>query len=110
VHCRPLAVFLDLEAREVGDWNALDKAQKNVELEAKTTGKRLEIWVTVVGRLQTRTRRSALGLCDRNSWFPGYGHLGAFPAQIVVESFSDIEVKVNPQSPYDYSNIYHGPA
>jgi len=40
----------------------------------------------------------------------GYGHLGAFPAQLVVESISDIEVKENPQSPYDYSNMYHGPA
>jgi hypothetical protein len=40
----------------------------------------------------------------------GYGHLGAFPAQIDVESFSDIQVKVNPQSPYDYGHMYHGAA
>jgi hypothetical protein len=33
-----------------------------------------------------------------------------FPAQISVESFRDIEVRINPQSPYDYVNMYHGPA
>ncbi len=31
---------------------------------------------------------------------PGYGHLGVFPAQIIVESFSNIEVRENPLPPY----------
>jgi hypothetical protein len=88
----------------------LTKVERTVEAEAKT-GKRFEIWVTVTGRLETRMRRSPLGPCDRKSWeLPGFGHLGAFHSQIVVESLKDIEVKENPHSLYDYGNMYHGPA
>ena len=102
--------FINLEGGTDATWAALAKAEREVETEAKRTGKRFEIWVTVVGRFQTRAKRSPLGPCDRKTWGPGYGHLGVFPAQIVVESIRDIEVKMNPQSPYDYSKIYHGPA
>ncbi|MGC2658849.1 MAG: hypothetical protein WA324_12905 [Bryobacteraceae bacterium] len=103
--------FINLEGGTDATWDALSKTVRTVETEAKTTGKRFEIWVTVVGRLRTRAKRSSLGPCDKKSWgLPGYGHLGAFPAQIDVDSFRDIEVKVNPQSPYDYGNMYHGPA
>jgi len=102
--------FIDLEGSTNETWAALAKSERDVETEAKRSGKRFELWVTVVGRLQTRAKRSALGPCDRKSWgLGGYGHLGAFPAQIIVESFRDIEVRVNPQSPYDYANMYHGP-
>jgi hypothetical protein len=102
--------FINLEGGTDKTWAALNKSESDVEAEAKRSGNRLELWVTVVGRLQTRGKRSTLGPCDRKSWgLGGYGHLGAFPAQIIVESFRDIEVRVNPQSPYDYANIYHGP-
>jgi hypothetical protein len=102
--------FLDLEGGAVVTWSALDKVEQTVKVEAKKTGKRFEIWVTVIGRLRTRAQHSPLGPCDKESWGHGYGHLGVFPAQIAVENFSDIEVKVNPQSPYDYNNMYRGPA
>jgi hypothetical protein len=88
-------------------WASIAEEERKVEAEAKRTGKRFEIRVTVCGRLSTRLKRSPLGPCDRASW-SGYGHLGAFPAQIDIESFSDIEVKENPQSPYDYANMDHG--
>jgi hypothetical protein len=101
--------FINLKAGTDTAWDALAKAERAVETEAKATGQRFEIWVTVVGRLQTRAKRSPLGPCDRESWGVGYGHLNAFPAQIVVESFRDVEVRVNPQLPYDYANMYHGP-
>jgi hypothetical protein len=84
-------------------WAALEDAQRTVEKEAKK-GKRLELWVTAVGRLRTSPRRSRP--CDRA---PAFGHLGVFPAQLVIKSFSDIEVRDNPKSPYDYSNMYRGP-
>jgi len=107
----PWPSFIDLEGGEDSAWHALAKAESEVEAEAKSAGKRFEIWVTVVGRLATRATRSPRGPCDRKNWGPvGYGHLGAFPAQITVESFRDIEVKVNAKSPYDYANMYHGPA
>ncbi len=102
--------FINLEGGADETWAALAKAERDVEAEAKRSGKRFEIWVTVVGRLQTVAKRSRLGPCDRKNWGPGYGHLGVFPAQIIVESIRDIEVRVNPQSPYDYANMYHGPA
>lgn len=102
--------FINLEGADDATWADLAKAEREVESEAKATGKRLEIWVTVVGRVQTRAKRSSFGPCDRKSWGLGYGHLNAFPAQIVVESFRDIEVRVNPKSPYDYAHMYYGPA
>jgi len=103
--------FINLEGGKEGVGNELAKTLQSVENDAKATGKRFEIWVTVVGRLQTRAKHSRHGPCDKESWgLPGYGHLGVFPAQIIVESFRAIEVKVNPQSPYDYANMYHGPA
>ena len=84
----------------------LDKAKRTAEREAKQ-GKRVEIWVTVRGNLKTSDHRSPAGPCDRvaNS---GFGHLGAFPAQIVVEGFSDVQVVPKANSPYDYDNTYRG--
>jgi len=110
----PWPSFIDLRgAASSGSdasWADLDKVQRTVELEAKK-GRRPEIWVTAVGRLRTSARRSPLGPCDRvGSGYYGDGHLGGYPAELLVEHFSDIEVKENPKSPYDYSNMYRGPA
>jgi hypothetical protein len=100
--------FLDVRGADQDSWEALDKAQRTVEAEAKK-GRRLEVWVTAVGQLRTR-RRPGLDPCHRlGSRYLGYGHLGAYPAQLIVTQFRDIEVKVNPNSPYDYSNMYRGP-
>ncbi|MGA7234436.1 MAG: hypothetical protein WBY44_02075 [Bryobacteraceae bacterium] len=102
--------FVNLEGGKDGVWDELAKTLGSVENNAKATGKRFEIWVTVVGRLETRAKHSRQGPCDLKSCgLPGYGHLGAFPAQIIVESFSAIQIKVNPRSHYDYANMYHGP-
>lgn len=102
--------FINIEGGTNETWAALAKSLRDLEAEAKRSRKGFELWVTVVGRLQTRAKRSPLGPCDRKSWgLVGYGHLGAFPAQIIVESFRDIEVRLNPQSPYNYGNMYHGP-
>lgn len=89
-------------------WAALDRVERAVEREAKK-GKRFEIWVTVSGQLRTRARHSHLGPCDRiGSDTYGYGHLGGYPAQLVIKNFSNIEVRENPNSAYDYSHIYRG--
>jgi hypothetical protein len=75
--------FINLEGGDNAVWEDLAKADRQVEAEAKRTGRRFELWVTVVGRLQTTARNSPLGPCDRKSLgLGGYGHLGAFPAQI----------------------------
>ncbi len=96
--------FIELEGGAHGAWDALSKVEQTVESDAKSSGLPFELWVTVTGRLQAPPK---LLPCDRQTW-GGYGHLGSFPAQIIVEKVSDIEVKVNPQSPYDYGKIYHG--
>jgi hypothetical protein len=101
--------FIDLVGGRDGVWNELGKTLDSVEAEAKATGKRYEIWVTVVGRLRTRVKWSPRGSCGWESFGPGYGHLDAFPAQIIAERIRDIEVRVNPKSPYDYAHLYHGP-
>jgi hypothetical protein len=101
--------FFDLVGGPDADWSALNQVEQRVEAEAKT-GKRFEIWVTVVGHLKTKAKSSRKGPCDEKTWRSrGYGHLGAYPAQLVVDHFADIELKVNPNSPYDYGHMYHGP-
>jgi hypothetical protein len=87
-------------------FGALDKAERAAEREAKL-GRRVEVWATVMGRLRASDHRSPVGPCDRvvNG---GYGHLGAFPADLVVQSVSDLELVPNANSPYDYSNMYRG--
>ena len=105
-----LPSFLNLEGGADAEWSTLNNVERKVEADAKT-GKRFEIWVTITGRLETTVHSSPLGPCDRKSWgTPGFGHLGAFPSRIVVESVKDIAVKENPQSLYDYGHMYHGPA
>jgi hypothetical protein len=102
----PWPSFIELRST---DWNAIEKVEKAVEADAKT-GRRFEIWVTAVGRLRTHARRSPLDPCDKQgSRYFGYGHLGAYPAQLDVTHFTDVVVKENPKSPYDYANMYHGP-
>ena len=101
--------FMDLVGSDAaGDaiWAELAKAEHTAEQEAKH-GRRVEIWVTVRGKLNASERRSSIGPCDRvvNS---GFGHLGAYPAQIVVEAVNDVQVVPQPNSPYDYGHIYRG--
>jgi hypothetical protein len=87
-------------------WAALSKVQRDVERDA-IEGKRFEIWVTVLGQIRARDHRSPVGPCDVMA-SGGYGHLGSFPAQLVVKNFSNIEVVSNANSPYDYKKMYRG--
>jgi len=101
--------FLNLRGGKASEWAELAKTINKVENEAKVTHQRFEIWVTVSGRLKTIVKHSSRGPCDRRNWgLGGYGHLGAFPSEITVETIREIEVRVNPKSPYDYANMYHG--
>ena len=89
-------------------WAPLHKVQQTVERDAQQ-GERLEIWVAAVGQLRTGARRSPAGSCDRiGGKTYRYGHRRVFPAQLVVKQLIEIEVRKNPNSPYDYSNLYHG--
>jgi len=71
--------FVDLigNARADSSWAALAEAEGTAEREAKQ-GRRVEVWVTVRGKLNARDHRSPVGPCDGvvNS---GFGHLGGFP-------------------------------
>jgi hypothetical protein len=104
----PWPSFVDLVGAEDTVWAKLDKAQREAEREAHR-GRRVEVWMTVTGRLQARNHRSPAGPCDRVA-LGGYGHLGAFPAQIVVNTVTDIELVPKADSPYDYGHLYRGPA
>ena len=102
--------FINLELGDETAWANVAKTQREVEAEAKRSGKRFEIWVTVTGRLSTRSALWKKGsLCDWQRNGPGFGHFSSFPAQIEVERFSNIVVKENPKSSYDYANMYYGP-
>jgi len=105
----PWPSFLDLVGSDTVAgtiWDGLARAERIAEQEAKQ-GRRVEVWVTVIGKLNASERHSPIGPCDRvaNS---GFGHLGVFPAQIVVEAFNDVQVTPQPDSPYDYGHIYRG--
>jgi hypothetical protein len=102
----PWPSFVDLIGNDrAGDaiWAGLANAERTAVREAKQ-GRRFEVWVTVTGRIGASDHRSPVGPCDVvvNG---GYGHLGAFPAQIVVEAFNDIKIVPNTDSPYDYSRV-----
>jgi len=79
-------------------WDALDRLM----IREARAGKREEIWVTMIGKLRTpvyvRADRAVSG---------GYGHLGAFPAELVVERVTDIAVKAN--ATYDYRELLRRP-
>jgi hypothetical protein len=80
-------------------WDRLDE----LTIREGKAGRREEIWVTIVGKLQTPeayTRRDGQVV-------GGYGHLGVFPAELVVERVSEIAIKSNPS--YDYREILRGP-
>jgi len=95
-------------ATDWASWEAVHEVQQTVELEAKK-GKRLEVWVTAIGELRTGVKVSPLGPCDKiGSRHFGYGHLGWAAALLVVQRFSDIQIKANPDSPFDYSHMYRG--
>jgi hypothetical protein len=105
----PWPSFVDLTGSDAagdGIWADLAKAERTAEEDAKQ-GRQVEVWVTVRGKLRAADHNSPAGPCDRvvNG---GYGHLGMFPAQIVVEAFSDVQVVPNAASPYDYGSVYHG--
>ena len=105
----PWPSFVDLvgsDAAGYAIWTELAKAERTAEQEARH-GRRVEVWVTVSGKLNASDRHSPAGPCDRmvNS---GFGHLGIFPAQIVAEAFSDVQLIPNADSPYDYGRGYHG--
>ena len=73
-------------------WDQLDE----LVLREARAGHREEIWVTVVGQFRTM---------DFHDGIPtgGFGHLGAFPAELVVERVYDI--KIEPAPTYDYGEI-----
>jgi hypothetical protein len=78
-------------------WDELDR----LTLAEARKGGRIEIWVTAVGEVRASSEQSPLDPCV----WPriGYGHLGGFPAQLVIKEVKDIEVRLNPDSTYDYS-------
>jgi hypothetical protein len=87
-------------------WTELAKAERTAEQEARH-GRRVEVWVTVRGTLKTRERRSPAGPCD-GGVSGGFGHLGTYPAQIIAEAFSDVQVITNADSAVHYGRGYHG--
>ncbi len=73
-------------------WDQLDE----VVLREARAGHREGIWVTVTGMIQA----PASYLREDGQVVGGYGHLGVFPAELVVERVSDILIKADPS--YDY--------
>lgn len=80
---------------DIDSWDRLDR----LVLDEARKKRRGEIWVTVSGIVQGPEKHS-----EGNSvQVGGYGHLGAFPAQLVVERIADVVVKPTPT--YDYGEI-----
>jgi hypothetical protein len=73
-------------------WDVLDE----ITLREIREGRHEEIWVTAVGKLRTPEGY----IRDDGRVAGGYGHLGVFPAELVVQRVFDIEIKATPT--YDY--------
>jgi hypothetical protein len=81
-----------IKNERAGDPISADLAQAmRTARQAARHGKLFEVWVTVRGKLITNDHNSPVGPCDQKA-NRGYGDLGAFPAQIVADSFSDIRL------------------
>jgi hypothetical protein len=80
------------------DSKSWDHLQLFVRQEARA-GRREEIWVTVVGMF-----RAPESYVNKDGQvFGGYGHLGGYPAQLVLKTVLDISIKNNPT--YDYREL-----
>ena len=101
----PSSLWLTGDGGESG--LTLLKALQTAELEANR-GTRVEVWVTGVGRLRTMAQRSPAGSCDAiGSRLYGYGHLGAWPAELDIVRFEQVELKYDATSPFDYTDYTH---
>ena len=78
------------------DWKSWEDLERLVKREATAQHKE-EIWVTAVGMLR------ALGPLPNGKVIAGYGHLGAYPAQFVVQRI--ISVSIKPIPTYDYAEL-----
>jgi len=76
-------------------WDKLDE----IAIREGKAGRREEIWVTVTGRL----RAPEAYIRKDGRVRGGYGHLGVYPAELVVERVSDVEIRPTPT--YDYKAI-----
>jgi hypothetical protein len=79
------------------DRSSWDRLDELVVREAKA-GQREEIWATVVGFV-----RAPVTYIRDGKVVGGYGHLGAFPAELVVEHISDVSIM--PAPTYDYREL-----
>lgn len=75
-------------------WDELDRAIRR----QAAAGRRAEIWVTVVGFVEAperyvRTDGQVVG---------GFGHLGVFPAQLIVKHVADVVIQLRPT--YNYGD------
>jgi hypothetical protein len=84
---QPIPFKTDLQS-----WDTLNKL---VIREAKANH-REEIWVTISGKL------NAIHIRADGQVTGGYGHLGIFPAEMVLERIQDMTIKATPT--YDYSD------
>ena len=75
-------------------WDSLDRL---VIAEGKAK-KKEEIWVTVIGRLEPLAQQRNDGTITG-----GYGHLGEYPAQLVVKRIVDVAIKARPT--YAYADL-----
>lgn len=76
-------------------WDAL---QLLVLREARAR-RREEVWVRIRGEVRAPARY----VRDGGEIFGGYGHLGGFPAELVVERVLDVNIRPNPT--FDYSEL-----
>jgi hypothetical protein len=77
-------------------WNKLDE----IVIREARQRQYLQIWVTVVAQVRGPQRRLRTG---QSRSIGGYGHLGMYPAQLVVKRIDNIIVRPTPT--YDYRNM-----
>ena len=92
----PWPSFVDVIRNEAAGNADLALAERT-RIQSARRGKLFEVWVTVRGKLNTNVHSSPCNQAANR----GYGYLGAFPAQIVADSFSDTRLIPAAASPID---------
>jgi len=88
--------FIDPPAEWKIDLKQWDSAVKKWQALRKRWGSATPIFATIVGRLDTRNELLGVPALPDTKLVPwGYGHLGMYPARLVLLEIKDIEVSIN---------------
>lgn len=95
-----------LDGREVVPHIYLDFSTKTDALDQAVADAKMKpnaITLTVTGALRTQSSAPYIGKDGKQYKARMFGHLGAFPAGLLVETIDQIEVSINSETPSNFA-------